>query len=33
MQIRDFCVRIASLSDISEDISKNLLVYAVKRMV
>lgn len=33
MQIRDFCTRIASLSDISEDISKNLLVYAVKRMV
>lgn len=33
MQIRDFCGRIASLSDISEDISKNLLVYAVKRMV
>lgn len=33
MQIRDFCFRIASISDISEDISKNLLVYAVKRMV
>ena len=33
MQLRDFCMRIASLSDISEDISKNLLVYAVKRMV
>lgn len=33
MQIRDFCTWIAILSDISEDISKNLLVYAVKRMV
>jgi len=33
MQIRDVCARIASLSDISEDISKNLLIYAVKRMV
>ena len=33
MQIRNFCFRIASLSDISEDIAKNLLVYAVKRMV
>jgi predicted phosphate transport protein (TIGR00153 family) len=32
-QIRRFCERIASLSDISEDISKNLLIYTVKRMV
>ena len=33
LQIREFCTRIASLSDISEDIAKNLLVYAVKRLV
>ncbi len=33
VQIRRFCERIASLSDISEDISKNLLIYTVKRMV
>lgn len=33
VQLRRFCERIASLSDISEDISKNLLIYTVKRMV
>lgn len=33
MQLRRFVERIASLSDISEDISKNLLIYTVKRMV
>ncbi len=33
VQIRYFTERIALLSDIAEDISKNLLIYTVKRMV
>ncbi len=33
VQIRYFTERIALLSDISEDISKNVLIYAVKRKI